>query len=165
MNVPFVIGALWAGWCTLHSLMICRPVTNRLSRLLGRKYSFYRLFFNLFSLLSAAGILWVQGQFSPRLLWSWHDGWHILRGGLLLYALYMFVAGTRAYELGYFLGLQQIDDYLHSKKTAPMPFSRLGVLAWVRHPWYSGAIAFLWAAGEISDVSLALKAVLSSGDR
>ena len=40
-------------------------------------------------------------------------------------------------------------------------FRATGILRIVRHPWYSGGIAFVWAAGPVTTVSLAVKIVLS----
>ena len=48
---------LWILWCTLHSLMIAQSVTNFLKSNLGKNYRFYRLFFNIISVLTLIPVL------------------------------------------------------------------------------------------------------------
>ena len=43
-----------------------------------------------------------------------------------------------------------------------MPFKTRGILEYVRHPWYTGGILLVWGFGDITDVSLVLKVILSS---
>jgi len=45
--------------------------------------------------------------------------------------------------------------------TAPLPFSCNGILQYVRHPWYSGGLAFLWGLGPLTDVTLMVRIILS----
>lgn len=161
MNAPIIIAAAWLFWCFVHSLLICRPLTAFWQRLLGRRYAFFRIFYNLFSLVFAAFIFFFQVRLPQQLLWSWHGEWRLLQGGLLLYALFMFAAGARVYDLGAFAGTSQVGAYLRGTVSTGMPFTCKGVLKVVRHPWYSGGLAFLWGVGGISDVSLAAKLVLS----
>ena len=160
MNAPCIIAAAWTFWCFLHSFLICRSLTGFLSRHLGRHYVYYRFFYNLFSLSSAAGVLYLHLLLPRQQLWSWHGGWRLLQGGLLLYALFMFATGLRCYDLGYFAGIKQIRDYRRGESSAGMAFTRKEILRFVRHPWYSGGLSFLVAFGGISDVSLAAKLVL-----
>jgi len=161
MNAPVIIAAAWIFWCFLHSLLICGAQTVFFCRFLGRRYAFFRLSYNLFSLVSAAVILYWQLRLPQQLLWSWHAEWRWLQAGVLLYAFFMFVAGARVYDLAAFSGVSQIKAYRLGTVPAGMPFTCRGILKFVRHPWYSGGLAFLWGVGRITDVSLTAKLVLS----
>jgi protein-S-isoprenylcysteine O-methyltransferase Ste14 len=134
----------WLLWCLLHSLL----ASCRVKRYLGCGSSLsarqYRLCYVLFSTLTLAVLLFWQSaviSLPPPAGWPWQT----VRLLLFAYAGYMLTAGGRAYDLKEFLGLTQ---------PAPEPaagathFRRDGILARVRHPWYSGGIALLIAAGE-----------------
>jgi protein-S-isoprenylcysteine O-methyltransferase Ste14 len=43
-----------------------------------------------------------------------------------------------------------------------MKFTTEGILNFVRHPWYSGAILIVWAFNSITDVSLISKIILTT---
>ena len=162
VNAPVITATAWLFWCLLHSLLITNSLTAYLRRLLGRRYAFFRIFYNLFSLLSAAAVFFLQVRLPRQLLWSWHGEWRILQGALLLYAFFMLAAGARVYDLSAFSGISQIRSYRRGTTAAGMPFTCKGILQVVRHPWYSGGLAFLWGVGHISDVSLPAKVVLSA---
>ena len=49
----------------------------------------------------------------------------------------------------------------HGSNRKNMDFTTEGILAYVRHPWYSGAILLVWAFAEVTDVSLVSKAILT----
>lgn len=162
MTAPLVIASAWTLWCLLHSLLICRSLIAFFGRILGRRIAFFRLSYNFFSLISATAIFFLQLRLPQQQFLNWHGGWRLLQGGILLYALFMFAAGARVYDLGYFTGISQIRDYFGGKSPSGVPFSRKGILHAVRHPWYSGGLALLFGMGGFSDVSLAAKIVLST---
>jgi protein-S-isoprenylcysteine O-methyltransferase Ste14 len=152
---------LWILWCALHSLLITDRVANRVQHMGGIIQGGYRLFYVLFACLSLAPLLWYQYSLPQQLLFAWHGPWRILQAGLLLYGLIMFQGGRQVYDSNYFLGISQWRSYRQSRQPAPLPFRCQGVLRYVRHPWYSGGLAVLWALGPITDVSLAVKLILS----
>ena len=90
-------------------------------------------------------------------------GWvRVAQGALLLYALAMFIGGLRVYDLQAFLGLRQWRDYRTGQSVGPPAFRKTGVLRVVRHPWYSGGIALLWALPGLTDVTLVVRTLLSA---
>jgi len=62
----------------------------------------------------------------------------------------------------YVLGIKQVREMREGRKIEVMDFNTSGVLEYVRYPWYSGAILFVWAFGPISDVSLVSKIILTA---
>ncbi|OKY75465.1 MAG: hypothetical protein BM485_06885 [Desulfobulbaceae bacterium DB1] len=158
---PFLETALlWAVWCFLHSLLICRSWTGRLRAALGERFAWYRLFYTLFSLLTLAAVVGYQFSRKQVILFSWNGWWMLLPLALYLYAGIMFHVGWKRYDLKYFLGFSQVKGYLAGESPSPAVFNP-DCRGGVRHPWYSGGIALVWAIGPVTDVSLAIKVVLT----
>ena len=63
--------------------------------------------------------------------------------------------------MGYFLGLNQLRNFRKHKESGSLPFHSDGILAHVRHPWYSGGIALLWGFGSCTDVYLLTRTILT----
>lgn len=157
-----LLAALWIIWCTLHSLLISRTVHRAAQNLLGRKIAFYRLFYVGFSTVTLIPVLWYQFTLPAQIIVP--AGWpvRVVQAVLLLYSAVMFYGGARMYEMAYFFGLGQLRDYRRNQVPADMDFRTRGVLSYVRHPWYSGGIAFLWSVGDITDVYLVSRIILTA---
>lgn len=154
------LAVIWIAWCVLHSLLISRSAHAVGKKTLGNRFYAYRFLYVCFSILSLIPVLWFQLTLpADQLLES---RWTVLAGqaGLLFYAGWMFLGGARVYDMNFFLGLQQLR---HQKniQTGDLPFRSSGILALVRHPWYSGGIAFLWGVGPITDVYLVTRSILT----
>jgi methanethiol S-methyltransferase len=146
MKAHFILLALlWSAWCVLHSLLITPAVTGRIQNRWGRYFAYYRLGYNLFSLLTLLP-LWAYTKSLSSLrgvLWSWpYSPVQVL---IALLGVAMMIAGGRAYDLPFFLGLRQIrDSRATSLLSAPGPLKFSGVLGMVRHPWYCGGLLLVW---------------------
>lgn len=51
--------------------------------------------------------------------------------------------------------------YRMGRSGAPPRFEQTGILGHVRHPWYSGGIALLWALPQLTDASLIIRTLLT----
>jgi len=155
------LAVLWIAWCILHSVLISRTAHTTAERILGRRFLLYRFLYVTFSAVSLIPVLWYQFTLPEQVLLS--ASWTLRAGQtiLVLYACFMFYAGARVYDMGYFLGLSQWRSYLKRKATGSMPFHTDGILAMVRHPWYSAGIALLWGVGNITDVYLLTRVILT----
>ncbi len=161
LSPMFFLALLWISWCVLHSLLIAAPVTPWIRKRGGFLQGGHRLFYIVFSTATLIPIVWYQYSLPQKLLFSWHGWWRVWQFALLAYALVMFWFGTRNYDMRYFLGISQWQQYRKGKAVRPLPFACSGILRYVRHPWYSGTMALLWGAGPITDVSLIAKIILS----
>ncbi|HHL35030.1 MAG TPA: hypothetical protein ENJ30_11760 [Desulfobulbaceae bacterium] len=157
----FSLALLWIFWCVLHSLLIAVPVNTRIREKGGFLQGAYRLFYVFFSTATLIPIIWYQYSLPQKLLFSFHGWWHLPQFFLLTYALVLFWYGKKNYDMKYFLGISQWQRYREGKAAHSLPFSCSGVLRYVRHPWYSGGMALLWAVGPITDLSLLTKIILS----
>lgn len=152
---------LWAAWCFLHSFLISKGLTAWLTRILGRRYGYSRLAYSLFSLVSLAPVIAYQQQLAETVIFAWPWPSCLLKYAMYGVALLLFYGGLRVYDVQYMLGLRQVLELQRGIKPTGVPFSREGILGRVRHPWYSGAILFILAYGNVTDVSLVVKTVVS----
>jgi protein-S-isoprenylcysteine O-methyltransferase Ste14 len=162
MNL-LLLGVLWIVWCTMHSLLIARPVTGYLQRLLGGGFKYYRLFYNLTAILTLMPLLLLTWQLRGGMVFAWQGYWQILRFLLLATAGWLFWAGTRRYDMGYFLGIRQIrSGAAHILLSETEEFSTAGVFGLTRHPWYLGSILLIWSIlPEYSIADLMVSTLLS----
>lgn len=157
----FLLALLWTAWCLLHSLLISRSFTTMMKKVMGRKYGYFRLGYSFFSLLSLLPVMYFQLNIEENVIFAWPWPWNFLKYGMYGAAFLLFYWGSRVYDLQYMLGIRQIHDMRHGNKTDGMAFSTEGILGYVRHPWYSGAILLIWAFGALTDVTLVSKTVLT----
>jgi protein-S-isoprenylcysteine O-methyltransferase Ste14 len=156
-----LLAFLWISWCILHSLLITGRINEWIRQKGGILQGTHRLFYILFSLISLIPVLWFQYSLPQQLLFSFAGPWRILQAILLLYAAVMFYGGKQVYDSDYFLGLTQWRSYRNNQQSPPLRFSCQGILRYVRHPWYSGGLAFLWGLGPLTDVTLMVRTILT----
>lgn len=151
---------LWFGWCMAHSLLITASVRRWFEQRGGAWQGFYRIGYVCFSLSTLLPLFWYTGTLPQRSIplpfWVWPVQWL-----LFLYALVMFIGGSRVYDLQTFLGIRQWRDYRSGFASRQPAFTKTGILRYVRHPWYSGGIALLWSLPGLTDVTLATRLMLS----
>ncbi|OQX17827.1 MAG: hypothetical protein BWK76_09485 [Desulfobulbaceae bacterium A2] len=151
----------WCAWCALHSLCISHVVLHRARRLLGADFAWYRLGYVVASTVSLIPLLLYQYGLEQQLLWQWQGPWRPVQALLVVHTLVMAVGGARAHRLDQVLGLDQIRHARQGQDEAAPTLQTGGILRYVRHPWYSGGLSFLWAFGPVTDVSLAVRCLLS----
>ena len=126
-------GVLAGGWIlylTLHSVLASEGVKQAAQSILGRHYHFYRLGYSIVATIGLVALLIVNGSISAS--------YYFEPSGLPRYAsLILTTVGVmimqrafKNYRLKAFLGFEQEESQLRTR----------GVLAWVRHPIYSGLI-------------------------
>ncbi len=156
-----LLAILWISWCILHSLLITGSLNAWVRDKGGLLHGLHRLVYVIFSLVSLAPVLWYQYSLPQERIFSFTGPWYILQAILLLYALLMFYGGKKVYDTDYVLGLSQWRSYRRSQQPRPVPFACRGALQYVRHPWYSGGLAFLWGLGPLTDVTLLVRSILT----
>lgn len=155
------LALLWIFWCLLHSLLITTTVNNWFRKKGGLHLGLYRIGYILLSILSLIPVLLYQYGMPQRVLFSWHGSMRPVQLLLLAYALILFWYGKKNYDMNFFLGLSQWRDYRRGRPPRQLPFRCSGALRFVRHPWYSGGIALLWALGPITDAGLLARSILT----
>ena len=137
---------LWILWCFLHSFLISDGVSAFLQKLRPRLTRYYRLLYNVVALATLAPVLIYSSSVKGPALFSWTGWLRIPQGLLLASALILFAAGARRYDAQSFLGLRQIRGAADcAGLTNDCGLDTSGILAWVRHPWYSGGMLIVWS--------------------
>jgi protein-S-isoprenylcysteine O-methyltransferase Ste14 len=158
----YILALLWILWCSLHSLLISSFFITRMKDIWGKKFAYYRLAFNAFSLLTLIPVIFYKQLLPEEIFFSWSGPWNILKLGMYLASFVLFYGGYRVFDMRYVLGTKQVHEMQEGKEIEVMDFNSAGILEYVRHPWYSGAILLVWAFGPISDVSLVTKIILTA---
>jgi len=142
----FFLAILWSAWCALHSFMISQGVISVLKKRFGDRYRFYRIVFNLVSVLTLIPVLIYSGSLRGDPFFTWSGAWRPVQFFLALGAMALFFAGGRHYDLRQFLGIRQVMEHEWKRgltETGGMDTS--GILGVIRHPWYTAAILIIWA--------------------
>jgi protein-S-isoprenylcysteine O-methyltransferase Ste14 len=125
-----------------------------LRRVFGR---FMRLAWNGIAVVHLGAVLWVGYAVVPALgpeLPAWVQA---LRVALGLAGVAVMAVAARSYDMGRLLGTAQLRG---ADVADDEPFSARGLLAWVRHPLYSGGILLLLAG--VSDLRSGATCVLAT---
>ena len=69
----FVLAILWITFCTLHSALISVTFTNYIKQKIGGSYRFYRLFYNIFSIITLIPVLLYAASIRQQPFFVW-DG-------------------------------------------------------------------------------------------
>lgn len=152
---------VWLLWCLLHSGMIARPVTGYFRRKLGARFHIYRIVFNLTALVTLIGVVLHWQSLHTTLLFSWEGILIPLRLALLAASGILFIAGARAYDMRQFLGLRGSGN--GGGLSGGGEIDERGILGRTRHPWYLGALLFLWsAARDVDTAALVTNLILTA---
>ena len=150
----FALATLWVIWCAIHSGMISVTATEYLKHRFGGRFSFYRLVFNLVALVTLIPVVVYGESIRGQVVFRWEGLMVIFQMLVLAISVLLFVAGARHYDMLQFLGLRQIRTGASpSVLTETGKLDMTGILGMTRHPWYLGAILFMWVAYRSLDVS------------
>ncbi len=151
----------WVLWCTLHSTLISTTVTDFAKKKLGGGFRFYRLFYNVVSLVTLIPLVYYSHMLRESPVFRWEGSLGIVQVFLLAVSVYLFVAGGRYYSWARFLGISQIKaERAGSSLADSSTFVVSGIHRIVRHPWYLGGILIVWAQ-DMSASTILINMVIS----
>lgn len=153
------LAAGWIAWCVLHSLLITPALTRRFRQWLGARYAWFRFAYVVVSVVTLLPLLWWQYRIDSPLLWAWQMPWTVLQWTALAVSGIILYLGARQYDQSFFFGIRQIRAHLSGQDAEYAGFEARGILAHVRHPYYTAGILFLLAYGDITVANLILKTV------
>ena len=131
---PLLFIGKFTFFCSVHSLLAVPSIKARLTKIMGRCGAYYRLGYNLLSLLLLVWLL--SGWSFPRVIYLVPGVWSLfcyLAQLALLYAMYRCIAQT---GLSDFIGIGQFERTTTDLITT-------GCYGKVRHPLYSLGTLFL----------------------
>ncbi len=135
------IAIAWLGYFALHSLLASSAAKAWVARRWPHLMPGYRAAFNLIAILALLPVLWLVYAQPSHWFWQWQGLLAWLANGLALAALLCFVASTRAYDMGEFLGLRQLKEHgSDDNQTFTLSFFH----RYVRHPWYCFGLVLIW---------------------
>lgn len=155
-----LLAIFWILWCAAHSILISNTVTAFFKTLLKKNYSFYRLGFNIFSIITIFPIVLYSFSLQSHPIWLWEGYFRIVQILFIITATALFVGSAMQYDLLELMGFRQIFSRTSSAKNETNSISEDGILALVRHPAYSATFLILWAR-DIDTVSLITNCILS----
>jgi protein-S-isoprenylcysteine O-methyltransferase Ste14 len=159
-----VLIILWAFWCFIHSGLISLSVSDYLEKRLGRNYRFYRLFYNLFAVITLIPPVFYTLSLKKHHLLSLDGYLAVAQWILLAFSAVLFICGAMKYDLRQFIGIRQIQSgKVHSSLSETGDLDTSGILNVTRHPWYLGAFLLVWAGNKEIYVSNLIVKVLLSG--
>lgn len=139
----------------LHSLLASLKAKEMASVLLGQYFKWYRLFYNIFAVISLLPVLALAVILPDRPIYVIPFPWNVPILILQLAGLVFATAAVFQTGLGHLAGLSQLMSQGEDSGTGSLVTS--GLYRYVRHPIYSGSILFLWASPQITWNSLALR--------
>lgn len=134
---------IWGG---VHSWMASLKFKDFLRRALGnRGVRFYRLFYNVFSIISIAPVLYLMIMLPDKDFYRISAPWsYLMLAGQGLAVLLLFVAVLQTDVLA-FIGLRQLFEEEKPGKLVTRGFYRM-----VRHPLYTFGLLALWLSSSVS---------------
>ena len=138
---------LWTLWCSIHSAMISLTVVKYLKNRFGEYYKYYRIFYNLVAVITLIPLVLYSKTLNGSVLFVWEGYLIFIRIILAVVAAALFISGSLKYDMLNLLGIRQIKSgkspsILSEKEVV----DETGILGVIRHPWYLGAIIFIWIA-------------------
>lgn len=157
-----VLILLWGAWCFLHSFLITPAVIGFARKHLESAYRYYRIFYNVTALATLTPVLVYTYSMRGQPVFRWEGPFRIIQGLLAIFALVLFIGGSRRYDLARFLGIRQLrEDSACGVLTQDCHLDTGGILSMVRHPWYAGGILIVWIGNP--DVTAVLTNLVITG--
>lgn len=151
----------WVLWCTLHSTLISITVTDFAKKKLGGSFRFYRLFYNIVSLVTLIPLVYYSHTLRETPIFRWEGSLGIIQVFLLAVSVYLFVDGGKHYNWARLWGISQIREGRADRSIAGNnAFVVSGIHRIIRHPWYLGGILIVWAQ-DLSASTILINMVIS----
>lgn len=147
-------GLLWTIlafvlWAVVHSITASRSLKRWVRRRSGQRAydGFYRLAYNLFSVVSILPLLYLLATRVPSTrLWRMPAPWSFLFVALQIVALAGLAVSLLQTDVWRFAGVRQALRYLRGAEDPDPPgtFVQSGTYRLVRHPLYVFSMLFIW---------------------
>jgi protein-S-isoprenylcysteine O-methyltransferase Ste14 len=115
------------------------PVKAGAERMFAKGFKFYRLAYNLLSLVFLAGIFLMLFRQQPHYVFTPDIGYSIMGYGVMTLGAIIIVLAFKNYDLGEFTGFKQLAQKIHQ----PEKLVITGINTWVRNPLYFGIMVLI----------------------
>lgn len=147
-----------ALWGIVHSLLASTGIKDLFRRTFGDGFMrFYRLLYNIFSVISFLPIVYLMVILPDRVLYLVPAPFsYLMRAGQGLSVLLLFAAALQT-DLLSFAGLHQLFE-----EDTGGPLITGGLYRYVRHPLYTFSLSLLWLSPRMSVNSFIVYAALTA---
>ena len=150
--------ALWVLWCFLHSFFTSAKTTAWFKNFMGDKFALYRIFYNLFSLITVMPLLYWQMKIPGPVVIKLSPVLLLVKYIVLVLSAVIIAGAFFTLNVFEFTGIRQIRKRARSPEPAyrtgryrtqtaekQPEISRHGFYGIVRHPMYLGSFLFFTA--------------------
>ncbi len=137
----FLLCALWILWCFLHSCLVTTRTTIWFRKQLGEKFAFYRIFYNLFSLITVLPLFYWQRSMPGPTVIPLSSYLIIFKYIALIFGVIVIAGASFSFDIWEFIGIRQTVSGDQQKEKEPV-IKKHGFYGIVRHPMYFGGIIF-----------------------
>ncbi len=141
----FLLCILWILWCFLHSFLVATKTTTKFKKQLGEQFVYYRIFYNLFSLITVLPLFYWQGTIAGPTVIPTSPFLMILKYIALLFGVIVVVGSFASFNKREFIGISKKASGDPQKENEPV-ISKHGFYGIVRHPMYLGGIVYFAAS-------------------
>ena len=146
-----------AMWGIVHSLLASVGFKNFLRRTLGNRFMrFYRLFYNLFAVVSIAPVLYLMVALPDKTLYQVPSPWSYLMLAGQGISVILLLGAVLQTDVLSFVGLRQLTE---EEKTGSLVTN--GLYRFVRHPLYTFSLLILWFSPSVTVNSFIVYAALT----
>ena len=157
-----ILSLLLILWCVIHSAMISIAVTEYVKKRLGSNYRFYRVFFNLISILTLIPVALFAHSAQTPAIFQWSGYMRLGQALIFGFAVLFFSLGWRHYDIRQLLGIKQIREGTADRAiTETGELDTSGVLGMTRHPWYLATMLLIWAR-QMDVAAIIVNVILTS---
>lgn len=148
----------WVAYAIFHSLLAALSVKAWITRLWPGFAPWYRLAFNLQSVILVLPLVWATYAIPGDWLWRWTGIGAWFANGLAFAALAGFWLSSGTYDMGEFLGLTPLRE--KRRDAVEHDGFRISALhRYVRHPWYALGLVLVWTRDMNTPLLLSASAV------
>jgi methanethiol S-methyltransferase len=142
--------SLWILWCVIHSLLISESCMRVMRTLPASIASWHRLLYVIVSVVTLLPVLLFQFRIPAVAIWEWTFPWIVVQWLGILLAGALFLSAARVYDHSIFFGFRQLREQRLEPALGSGGFFRKGVLAYIRHPYYTAGMLVLlfWGDGD-----------------
>lgn len=146
-NVTLILLAM-AGFAVIHSLTAGIGVKHRLKRVFDERLveGWYRLVYNVFSVISIAPVLWLMATLPDRVLYVVRLPYLFLLLCIQALGVLGFLLGAFSVDLWRFIGIRQVLAFFSGDRL-PLQEEALqekGIYGISRHPLYFFSLLLIW---------------------
>lgn len=139
-NQHLVLAVFWALFCAMHSLLAALWWKERVKRIMGKQFRYYRLYYSFFAFGSMGAVLYYQLSIDSPFLFKQNTASAIAGSLLCASGLVVMAICIRKY----FLHLSGVKSLYLNDSEAANQLQISGIHRYVRHPLYSGTFLAIW---------------------